>query len=162
MVWLCSPAALSSLLSAVVLLGSVSRAGCRAQHQPCEPRAAPDTAPAAQPLPRLRRCPPRVGAGSAWLHPDVHRGSKAITPRRETLSLFLAGRRVEEQQALGGRARFPCQIRQLRLAVGGWGILCCLLQWLNLQCLRVGLPQCNNSCPDQHNDKHQKMSLKTA
>lgn len=46
--------------------------------------------------------------------------SKAITSRRGTLSLFLAGRRPEEQQALGGRARFPCQVRELRLAVGGW------------------------------------------
>lgn len=47
--------------------------------------------------------------------------SKAITSRQGMLSLFLAERRPMEQQALGGRARFSCQIRELRLTVGGWG-----------------------------------------
>lgn len=50
--------------------------------------------------------------------------SKAITSRQGTLSLFrLGGDRQppQEQQALGGEARFSCQIQELGLAVRGWG-----------------------------------------
>lgn len=52
----------------------------------------------------------------------------------------------------GGHA-FPARFGSSDSQLEAGGILCCPLQRLNLQCLRVGLSPRNNSCPEQHSDK---------